>query len=376
MTKTTSIVAASVLALTFAGDFRDEMVATYGTIMPRPVDAEARARLGFPDPRPLSEILAEIDRMEAEMKVITSKDEIWNERFREYRAMQRERISLVSELEESGYSGPRLQPLVTEKLDDINTTSDPRSFHNSRYQALRADVRKRYEGTPLATQARADAMMETIQLIVRAGLRVHPGDYEKLAEIEADRTDKEAGLLLLESLHRDQENEALRTQWQDWMIANLVKRSLGYRSTMQKRMIGQPLRIEGEGFDGARLDSADWQGKVVLVDFWGTWCMPCIAAMPHLKEMRDKYADRGLVVVGVLSDHEVDKAEKFVVERGFDWPQFVDRSLTPDQSEHPIAFDYAVGAYPTLWIIDRKGVFRERADRDRLEEQILKYLDE
>ena len=84
-----------------------------------------------------------------------------------------------------------------------------------------------------------------------------------------------------------------------------------------------------------------------------------------------------LRVVGVLCDHELDAAAEWLQESSFDWPQFVDRTLTPENKcDHPIARRYAVGAFPTLWIIDRKGILREQVDREHLEETILRYLDE
>jgi thiol-disulfide isomerase/thioredoxin len=354
------LVVASVFGLSAApaaDDPADATLLRYGMILPRPVDPERRAALGYPDPRASGVILQEIDDLEARMRPIIERNAVWKERFREYRAMQRDRIALVSELEESGYDGPRLPALLETKLKDIGQVWDRSQGAVASYAALRSDIARRYAGTEVARAAQWEAMLEMIHLVAYNDLHIAPQDYERFAEIDLQMPDDDrAGILLLEALHFESD-EALE-------------------AVMRRRMFGSPIRLEGKDLTGAALDTADWKGDVVLVDFWGTWCVPCIAAMPHLKELNDKYGDRGLRVVGVLCDFEFDKAQQFLAEHDYDWPQFTDRTLTADGFTHPIARTYAIGAYPTLWIIDRQGVLREEGDRARLEEQVLQYLDE
>jgi len=139
---------------------------------------------------------------------------------------------------------------------------------------------------------------------------------------------------------------------------------------------GEPIRLQSQALRGGAIDTADLRGHVVLVDFWGTWCPPCLAGMRHLKEMERKYAGRGLRIVGVLADHELEKARRLVAENGYDWSQMIWPNASPEDFIHPIAAEYAVGAFPTLWIIDRKGVLRERVDPEALEETLLRYLGE
>jgi thiol-disulfide isomerase/thioredoxin len=144
-----------------------------------------------------------------------------------------------------------------------------------------------------------------------------------------------------------------------------------------KRSFGHPIKLEGEGLDGTRIDTGAWAGDVILVDFWGMWCVPCHEAMPELKRLEDKYKDKGLRVVGVFSDYQLEKGTAWLAEKGFTWPQIVDRTVTRDRyDKHRIAVQYAIGGFPTLWIIDRKGVLREEGDRDDLEEQLKGFLEE
>ncbi|NNF42160.1 MAG: redoxin domain-containing protein [Phycisphaerales bacterium] len=358
------------------GDTRAAMIERYGMIRPRPVETDRRRALGYPDPRPGDVILRDIDELAARMQPILERDDVWDTRVGEYRHMQRERIALVSELEESGYDGARLLPLLETKVQDVRGVWDRARRPVAAYSKILDDIAERYADHDVGRVAAWYRMVELVQIIRHAGLHIAEPDLERLAAIDAAMPDRSvAGILLLEALHG--EKDATRvTRWHEWILENLDPSTRGYRIVMRRRIFGAPIRLQGEGLDGAPIDTAAWKGDVILVDFWGTWCQPCIAAMPHLKELYDRYADRGLRIVGVLSDHEVEKAARFTKERGYSWPQLTDRTLDHETWEHPIARRHAIGAYPTLWIIDRHGVLREEADRDRLEEQLVGYLDE
>ena len=75
---------------------------------------------------------------------------------------------------------------------------------------------------------------------------------------------------------------------------------LGRRSILVVETISQPtFPLEVEAWvNGNALTDKELEGKVVLIDFWAVWCGPCIATFPHLREWRDKYSDKGLVIIG------------------------------------------------------------------------------
>lgn len=98
------------------------------------------------------------------------------------------------------------------------------------------------------------------------------------------------------------------------------------------------------------------KGKVVVIDFWAFDCAPCLETMPHVIQLYDKYAARGLVVIGVHTprtsdEKEVGNVREAVMRLGIRYPVVIDGS-------HKIFDDYRCDLWPTLFVIDRDGDIR------------------
>ncbi len=93
---------------------------------------------------------------------------------------------------------------------------------------------------------------------------------------------------------------------------------------------------------------SDYHGKVVIVDFWASWCVPCRRSFPWMNAMQARYGDRGLVVVGVNVDRERDAADQFLAEVPADFRIHFD-------SEGRLASEFGVEAMPSSYIIGRDG---------------------
>jgi RNA polymerase sigma factor (sigma-70 family) len=126
--------------------------------------------------------------------------------------------------------------------------------------------------------------------------------------------------------------------------------------------------------DGKTIRSRDLLGKVVLIDCWATWCSPCMAKMPQLKELYEKHHKDGLEIVGVCFDHDADKARKTAKSKGLDWPQV----FVPADEKMRSLWEEAtgIGALPRLLLLDRSGVLRADCGPGELKDQIGKLLDE
>jgi thiol-disulfide isomerase/thioredoxin len=90
-------------------------------------------------------------------------------------------------------------------------------------------------------------------------------------------------------------------------------------------------------------------GKPVLVDFWATWCAPCVSAMPELQKLHQRYASKGFSVVGISIDEEPDKAIQMVKKRKLAYPVYLDATKTPAWST------FHVRSVPAAFLIDRQG---------------------
>ena len=146
-------------------------------------------------------------------------------------------------------------------------------------------------------------------------------------------------------------------------------------SAKKLELVGQPMPISGKLLDGGTFDISQFKGKVVLVDFWATWCGPCIAELPNVKDVYAKYHGRGFEVVGISLDSDVDDLTKFIKDEHIPWPILFEGGEDASGWEHPLAKKYGVSAIPMAVLIDRQGkVVTLSAQGERLAELVDELL--
>jgi thiol-disulfide isomerase/thioredoxin len=118
---------------------------------------------------------------------------------------------------------------------------------------------------------------------------------------------------------------------------------------------GQEVEIAGPTVQGPEFDLRALRGKVVLVDFWATWCGPCVAELPHVREVYDRYHARGFEVVGVSLDHSRDKLAEYVKEKQIPWPQVFFDEEGKRGWANPLARRYEVTGIPEMFLVDQDG---------------------
>jgi thiol-disulfide isomerase/thioredoxin len=148
--------------------------------------------------------------------------------------------------------------------------------------------------------------------------------------------------------------EASLGKTSDAEVAEAIKQLIDkYR--LRSAIVGKPFELEGVLIDGAPFDWTQYKGKVVLVDFWATWCGPCLQEMPNIRANFELYREHGFEVVGVNIDEQVQEFKDFSAIQPLPWPSVLSADPKAVGWAHPMAAKNGVAAIPFLVLVDRDG---------------------
>lgn len=107
--------------------------------------------------------------------------------------------------------------------------------------------------------------------------------------------------------------------------------------------------VNAVDMDGVSVRLSEYEGKVLLLDFWATWCKPCVKIMPRLDALHREHAENGLEVLGISIDEDPETVKDFLEKKN------VDYRIAVDDAENPTWSGWSVKAVPTTFLIDRDG---------------------
>lgn len=136
--------------------------------------------------------------------------------------------------------------------------------------------------------------------------------------------------------------------------------------------VGKPLDIKFTALDGQQVDLSQMKGKVVLLDFWATWCGPCVGEIPHVKEAYEQFHAQGFEVIGLGFDSDFQALQRFVSKNKLPWPQYFDGKGWKNK----YGIQFGIAGIPTMWLVDKKGDLRETDASVDLKVKIQKLLSE
>ncbi|HEX5400531.1 MAG TPA: TlpA disulfide reductase family protein, partial [Verrucomicrobiae bacterium] len=146
----------------------------------------------------------------------------------------------------------------------------------------------------------------------------------------------------------------------------------------------KPVSIKFTAVDGREVDLSKMRGKVILVDFWGTHCGPCIAEMPRIKAAWQKFHEQGFEVIGISCDTSKKDLEEYVTKHDIPWPQFFDGK---QQEENRFTVEFGIDGIPHMFLVGKEGDLRfdnvrardevhAKGDAISFEDKISQLLDE
>lgn len=197
---------------------------------------------------------------------------------------------------------------------------------------------------------------EQIVDLVAASLKRKPRDYFQFAE----------GLGMMLEQMGDGETAAIAYEkFGDILSKNLDEniRAAGdaFKNISFKRarlLCGDPVKIAGKTLDGKPFDINQYKGKVVVIDYWATWCGPCRVELKNLEAIYQKYHGQGFEIVGVSIDDNHEDLSNFVKENKLPWKiinSSVPKKSNEKEFEHPLADQYGIMGIPTLYVLNREG---------------------
>ncbi len=326
--------------------------------------------------RPVAAILAELDSLKTpapDQKRMAADPAYRKEHFSKLREANQKRAKLTLELYKAAPKHERIPTLMQERWRSWRTT-DAKSA---------ATLFKEVDEVVAAT-GNADLKIEAAYLRARFKLSERrlnvPPDLEPLKEFfKVAPAGDYRGVRMLASLVA-QADEKTKSALEDRIIrefpeTQFARTLVGARR--EREAIGKPLELEfNDAIGGTPVSVKNLKGKVVVIDFWATWCGPCVAEMPRMKTLYNKYHGQGVEFIGVSLDETreeggLDKLKKFVQEQEIAWPQYYQGNGWNSE----FSTSWGIDAIPAVFIIDTDGKLFSVKARDKLDEMIPMLLE-
>ena len=206
---------------------------------------------------------------------------------------------------------------------------------------------------------RGSELLENTLLLEEMSASKTPWNFLKIADAHIFLGNRDEAIYWIDKAVR--EREFRKFEVFDAERYNLVREDARFIQLLEEIMddvaIDSPARdFQAHLLGGGDLSLSSLRGKVVLVDFWATWCPPCLKEMPNLVSIYENQHDKGFEIISICLDEgeDIDRARDFIAKNHFPWKQV----FTELGYEDKVAKLYKVNGLPSTWLIDRNGILR------------------
>jgi thiol-disulfide isomerase/thioredoxin len=235
--------------------------------------------------------------------------------------------------------------------------ADPGLSDKQRFSLRENDVERAAKAKESEGEAAAMAEFEKGARALQKEFPKEPGGQKMLLEV-ASGSDPAKARGILQEIAANPASEEVREAAADQL--------------KKLDAVGKPVEVQFTAVDGREVDSSKLKGKVVLLDFWATWCPPCVAEVPHVVATYNKLHDKGFEIIGVSLDKEKGSLTQFVAEHKMPWPQFFDGQYW----QNKYARQFGIESIPAMWLLDKQGRLRDMNGRADLSGKVEKLLAE
>ena len=187
----------------------------------------------------------------------------------------------------------------------------------------------------------------------------HEEELQLYEELEKRLPKNRFLLEKLAEIHKKQGNAELALEYRKKYVPGLAFLGEMVPDFSATDLEGKPISIEA------------YRGKVVLVDFWAVWCGPCVADMPNVKKVYEKYKDKGFDVIGISLDNDEKQLRDFLKKNDIPWRQV----YSGKGWDSPVSRQYGIYSIPSVWLIDKDGkLISNNARGEKLENMVAEAL--